>query len=114
MSEAKETASGSSDEIRCSGADGLPRGDDFNVQGTAKGLSIEDVPVWYTERGISHVVVSMQEGWTYTACECLVTTQPDEPGTKPKRICRRCREQLKYLRPIETARRHEAEFVAVP
>jgi hypothetical protein len=35
MSEAKETVSGSSDEIRCSGAEGLPRGDDFNVQGTA-------------------------------------------------------------------------------
>ena len=35
MSEAKETVSGSSDEIRCSGAAGMPRADDFNVQGTA-------------------------------------------------------------------------------
>jgi len=35
MSAAKETASGSSDEIRCSGAAGTPRGDDFDVQGTA-------------------------------------------------------------------------------
>ena len=41
MSEAKETASGSSDEIRCSGAEGLPRGDGFGVQGTAKRIARE-------------------------------------------------------------------------
>lgn len=113
MSKANERPGSESIESLCSGAKDDPA-IEANVQGAAKGLSIEDVPVWYTERGIAHVVVSVHEGWTYTACECLVTTQPDEHATKPKRICRRCREQLKYLRPIETARRHEAEFVAVP
>lgn len=57
-------------------------------------VKIEEVQRWLILKGIGHAVGLIKCGWSYTACGMMVSLEPS--SETPKRICRRCRESLKY------------------
>ena len=65
-------------------------------------ISIDDVVFWcqlYRGGGVSHIV-TISGYYVMTACGTM-TSGATVTKDKPKRICRRCREALKDLRPAK-------------
>ena len=63
--------------------------------------TIDDVKHWSLLRGIGCIVLSTNNGWTYTACGGW--RSGDETTTeRPKRVCSGCRAALPRLRPVPT------------
>ena len=56
-------------------------------------VTVEQVEKWLILKGIGHAVGLIRDGWSYTACEMMVSLEAGDET--PKRICRRCREALK-------------------
>lgn len=59
-------------------------------------ISVEQVPMWSVDRGIGHVVAwcDYANSRVFTACG-VFGNLPEPTGDRPKRICRKCRENLK-------------------
>jgi hypothetical protein len=62
-------------------------------------ITLDDVKKWHVESGIGHIVCQIKDPGLYTACDTLhwgtgLESCQDE---RPKRICKKCREALKYL-----------------
>ena len=74
------------------------------VSGVEVGMTIDDVVYWcklYRGGGVSHIVTHGINGdYVMTACGTMAN-DATVTKDKPKRICRRCREALAYLRPAK-------------
>lgn len=60
---------------------------------TTKQLTVEDVELWYIERGIGHVIDWAGNGMTHTLCDVLVMGA-NQNKKRPSRVCRTCRERI--------------------
>jgi hypothetical protein len=58
-------------------------------------VSVGQVPRWITLRGVSHAVAEVRQGWTITACDKMVTGDPDSTSELPKKVCVKCRLAIK-------------------
>jgi hypothetical protein len=88
------TMRGPADATVCSAAPEEQRSGD-EPQRSADSLSIEDVSVWYTQRGISHIVAWFDGRWSGTLCDTMWSGPPDDPSSTQRKVCKRCRERLK-------------------
>lgn len=59
-------------------------------------IKISQVKHWTVSEGIGHILMSSN----YTACGTWTTGAYPVRKTKPKRICRKCRNQLVNIKPM--------------
>ena len=57
-------------------------------------VAIEDVKVWRTYGGISHVVTETDGHWTFTLCGSMWSGGVDAKDPVKRRVCRKCRHRL--------------------
>ena len=65
-------------------------------------VQIEDVTVWWTHAGISHVVLATDGHCTHTLCGSMCSGAPETEPPKKRRVCRKCRGRLADTTPVDT------------
>lgn len=63
-------------------------------------VAIEQVKHWLKLCGVGHAVAEVRSGWSYTACNKMISGDPTGT-TPPRRICKRCRERLKVAELVQ-------------
>jgi hypothetical protein len=58
-------------------------------------VSIDEVKLWATDKGIGHAVSRIWKAhYAHTACDILANFRTTP--VRPKRICRKCRARLRF------------------
>lgn len=64
-------------------------------------IAIEQIDLWAVSSGISHIVMNVNSGYVYTACQTWGNLYVMPRGTRTAEVCKRCREALPNLVRIE-------------
>lgn len=67
----------------------------------AVAVTVEEVKMWATYKGVGHAVACANGYWVSTACNIFANF--DQTTDRPKRICRKCRARLRDAVPAASS-----------